>query len=143
MDPARHGLSSSHNTHPRLAQSAHGESMAPVVSRRDMVVPGCRGSVWQAGSTLRPAGAVGRGRPAKPPSWMCVLSKSNICERPCEWELAWHVLGRLQIYHAHDTKILTVPLTVSARAGSADSPFGRPEQPYDGAPRGQPIGCRS
>ena len=33
-------------------------------------------------------------------------------------------------------------LTVSAHAGSIDSSFGRAEQPYNRAPRGQPIGCR-
>ena len=41
-----------------------------------------------------------------------------------------------------DRIVLTVSLTVSAHAGSIDSPFGRAEQPYNRAPRGQPIGCR-
>ena len=51
--------------------------------------------------------------------------------------------GGLHFYRVHNTKILTVSLTVSAHAGSTDSSFGRAEQPYDRAPRGQPIGCRS
>ena len=50
--------------------------------------------------------------------------------------------GGLHFYRVHNTKNLTVSLTLSAHAGSTDSPLGRAEQPYDRAPRGQPIGCR-
>ena len=135
MDPARHGLSSSHNTHPRLAQSAHGESMAPVVA-------GCpsrygRTVLLRVGTVSRldpQASSSGQERPhCKATFHGCVLSKSNVCERPCEWELAWHVLwwtfgaivregGHANQKSEHDTaRAMSTATTLSADSTASDA----------------------